>query len=159
MPHHPWRAGAATVARSWPKAAAAGARFGRRWAVSGGRLERREKEGKLQGRTQPAPQLRSASGVEAAERRVERARVALADIERQEDATRLGKEEVRRLERRRDEECLEDQSFGDVSSGDIDEREMGDSERLESVKAAAVSSVVGLVMVEPGTPSNQALMP
>lgn len=36
---------------------------------------------------------------------------------------------------------LEDQSFGDVPSGDIDE----DSERLESVKAAAVSSVVGVL--------------
>lgn len=42
-------------------------------------------------------------GVEAAERRVERARAALADIERQEAAARLASEEVRRLERRRDE--------------------------------------------------------
>nr|ABG73469.1 unknown protein [Oryza brachyantha] len=113
-------------------------------------------------------------GVEAAERRVERARAALADIERQEAAARLAREEVRRLERRRDElfmilhyikkiaesqrellqaremideaerslsSSLEDQSFGDVPSGDIDE----DSERLESVKAAAVSSVVGVL--------------
>ncbi|KAL5201808.1 hypothetical protein ABZP36_036162 [Zizania latifolia] len=103
-------------------------------------------------------------GVEAAERRVERARAALADIERQEAAARLAREEVRRLERRRDEiaesqrellqaremideaqrslsSSFEDQSFGDVSSGDIDE----DSERLESVKAAAVSSVVGVL--------------
>lgn len=37
--------------------------------------------------------------------------------------------------------CLEEGSFGDVSSGDIDE----DSERLESVKAAAVSSIVGVL--------------
>uniref|UniRef100_A0A0D9XFX5 Uncharacterized protein n=1 Tax=Leersia perrieri TaxID=77586 RepID=A0A0D9XFX5_9ORYZ len=103
-------------------------------------------------------------GVEAAERRVERARAALADIERQEAAARLASEEVRRLERRRDEiaesqrellqaremideaqrslsSSLEDQSFRDVLSGDIDE----DSERLESVKAAAVSSVVGVL--------------
>uniref|UniRef100_A0A0D3H987 Uncharacterized protein n=1 Tax=Oryza barthii TaxID=65489 RepID=A0A0D3H987_9ORYZ len=103
-------------------------------------------------------------GVEAAERRVERARAALADIERQEAAARLASEEVRRLERRRDEitesqrellqaremideaqrslsSSLQDQSFGDVPSGDIDE----DSERLESVKAAAVSSVVGVL--------------
>ncbi|KAG8057500.1 hypothetical protein GUJ93_ZPchr0002g24431 [Zizania palustris] len=103
-------------------------------------------------------------GVEAAERRVERARAALADIERQEAAARLAREEVRRLERRRDEiaesqrellqaremideaqrslsSSFEDQSFEDVSSGEIDE----DSERLESVKAAAVSSVVGVL--------------
>uniref|UniRef100_A0A0E0M3P5 Uncharacterized protein n=1 Tax=Oryza punctata TaxID=4537 RepID=A0A0E0M3P5_ORYPU len=125
-------------------------------------------------------------GVEAAERRVELARAALADIERQEAAARLASEEVRRLERRRDElgvsyglfplnnavynaalhnkiaesqrelqqaremideaqrslsSSLEDQSFGDVPNGDIDE----DSERLESVKAAAVSSVVGVL--------------
>ncbi|KAL6845996.1 hypothetical protein ACP4OV_023444 [Aristida adscensionis] len=101
-------------------------------------------------------------GVEAAERRVERARAALADIERQEDAARLAREEVRRLEQRRDEiaesqrellqaremideaqrslsSSLEGGSFGDVSSGDIDE----DIERIESVKAAAVSSIVG----------------
>jgi hypothetical protein len=44
-------------------------------------------------------------GVEAAERRVERARAALADIERQEAAARLAREEVRRLEKRRDEVC------------------------------------------------------
>ena len=37
-------------------------------------------------------------GVEDAERRVERARAALADIERQEAAARLAREEVRRLE-------------------------------------------------------------
>lgn len=103
-------------------------------------------------------------GVEAAERRVERARAALADIERQEAAARLASEEVRRLEKRRDEIAesqrellqaremineaqrslvsnLEDQSFGDVSGGDIDE----DSERLESVKAAVVSSIVGVL--------------
>jgi hypothetical protein len=36
---------------------------------------------------------------------------------------------------------LEEGSFGDVSSGDIDEH----SERLESVKAAAVSSIVGVL--------------
>ncbi|KAE8813820.1 hypothetical protein D1007_09011 [Hordeum vulgare] len=42
-------------------------------------------------------------GVEAAERRVELARAKLADIERQEAAARLATEEVRRLERRRDE--------------------------------------------------------
>ncbi|KQJ91141.1 uncharacterized protein LOC100846153 [Brachypodium distachyon] len=103
-------------------------------------------------------------GVEAAERRVELARAALQDIERQEAAARLAREEVRRLEKRRDEiqesqrelllaremiteaqrtlsSSLEDQSFGDVSSGDIDE----DSERLESVKAAALSSIVGVL--------------
>ncbi|KAF8700961.1 hypothetical protein HU200_033848 [Digitaria exilis] len=103
-------------------------------------------------------------GVEDAERRVERARAALADIERQEAAARLAREEVRRLEKRRDEieesqrellqaremideaqrslsSCIEEGSFGDVSSGDIDE----DSERLESVKAAAVSSIVGVL--------------
>ncbi|CAN6175091.1 unnamed protein product [Urochloa humidicola] len=103
-------------------------------------------------------------GVEDAERRVERARAALADIECQEAAARLAREEVRRLEKRRDEieesqrelrqaremideaqralsSSLEEGSFGDVSSGDIDE----DSERLESVKAAAVSSVVGVL--------------
>lgn len=44
-------------------------------------------------------------GVEAAERRVERARAALADIQRQEAAARLAREEVRRLEKRRDEVC------------------------------------------------------
>lgn len=44
-------------------------------------------------------------GVEDAERRVERARAALADIERQEAAARLAREEVRRLEKRRDEVC------------------------------------------------------
>ncbi|KAK3129642.1 hypothetical protein QOZ80_6BG0482710 [Eleusine coracana subsp. coracana] len=82
-------------------------------------------------------------GVEAAERRVERARAALADIERQEAAARLAREEVRRLEKRRDEiaesqrellqaremideaqrslsSSLEEGNFGDVSSGDID---------------------------------------
>ncbi|CAN6211503.1 unnamed protein product [Urochloa humidicola] len=103
-------------------------------------------------------------GVEDAERRVERARAALADIERREDAARLAREEVRRLEKRRDEieesqrelrqaremideaerslsSSLEEGSFGDVSNGDIDE----DSERLESVKAAAVSSIVGVL--------------
>ncbi|XP_062194586.1 uncharacterized protein LOC133897779 [Phragmites australis] len=103
-------------------------------------------------------------GVEAAERRVERARAALADIERQEAAARLAREEVRRLEERRDEiaesqrellqaremideaqrslsSSLEEGSFEDVSSGDIDE----DGERLESVKAAAVSSIVGVL--------------
>ncbi|GJM99327.1 hypothetical protein PR202_ga16417 [Eleusine coracana subsp. coracana] len=113
-------------------------------------------------------------GVEAAERRVERARAALADIERQEAAARLAREEVRRLEKRRDElltilhsinkiaesqrellqaremideaqrslsSSLEEGNFGDVSSGDIDK----DSERLESVKAAAVSSIVGVL--------------
>lgn len=103
-------------------------------------------------------------GVQDAERRVERARAALADIERQEAAARLAREEVRRLEKRRDEiaesqrellqaremideaerslsSSLEEGSFGDVSSGDIDE----DSERLESVKAAAVSSIVGVL--------------
>jgi hypothetical protein len=36
---------------------------------------------------------------------------------------------------------LEEGNFGDVSSGDIDE----DSERLESVKVAAVSSIVGVL--------------
>lgn len=36
---------------------------------------------------------------------------------------------------------LEEGSFGDVSSGDVDE----DSERIESVKAAAVSSLVGVL--------------
>ena len=36
---------------------------------------------------------------------------------------------------------LEEGSFGDVPNGDIDE----DSERLESVKAAAVSSIVGVL--------------
>ncbi|CAL5082490.1 unnamed protein product [Urochloa decumbens] len=103
-------------------------------------------------------------GVEDAERRVERARAALADIERQEAAARLAREEVRRLEKRRDEieesqqelrqaremideaerslsSSLEEGSFGDVSGGDIDEN----SERLESVKAAAVSSIVGVL--------------
>ncbi|TVU08837.1 hypothetical protein EJB05_42252, partial [Eragrostis curvula] len=103
-------------------------------------------------------------GVEAAERRVERARAALADIERQEVAARLAREEVRRLEKRRDEIAesqrellqaremideaqrslssnLEEQSLGDVSSDEIDK----DSERLESVKAAAVSSAVGVL--------------
>ncbi|KAL6601310.1 hypothetical protein ACP70R_044530 [Stipagrostis hirtigluma subsp. patula] len=110
-------------------------------------------------------------GVEAAERRVESARAALADIERQEAAARLAREEVRRLEQRRDEvphyihkiaesqrellqaremideaqrslsSSLEEGSFGDASSGDIDE----DIERLESVKAAAVSSIVGVL--------------
>ncbi|OEL19770.1 hypothetical protein BAE44_0019210 [Dichanthelium oligosanthes] len=106
-------------------------------------------------------------GVEDAELRVERARAALADIERQEAAARFAREEVRRLEKRRDEVCcypqsqrellqaremideaqrslsssLEEGSFGDVSSGDIDE----DSERLESAKAAAVSSIVGVL--------------
>uniref|UniRef100_A0A0A9D4X3 Uncharacterized protein n=1 Tax=Arundo donax TaxID=35708 RepID=A0A0A9D4X3_ARUDO len=102
--------------------------------------------------------------VEAAELRVERARAALADIERQEAAARLAGEEVRRLEKRRDEIAesqrellqaremideaqrslysnLEEGSFGDLSSGDIDE----DSERIESVKAAAVSSIVGVL--------------
>ncbi|XP_066380397.1 uncharacterized protein [Miscanthus floridulus] len=44
-------------------------------------------------------------GIEDAERRVERARAALADIERQEAAARLAREEVRRLEKRRDEVC------------------------------------------------------
>ena len=44
-------------------------------------------------------------GVEDAERRVERARAALADIERQEAEARLAREEVRRLEKRRDEVC------------------------------------------------------
>jgi hypothetical protein len=34
---------------------------------------------------------------------------------------------------------LEEESFGDMSSGDVDE----DSKRIESVKAAAVSSIVG----------------
>ncbi|WVZ65638.1 hypothetical protein U9M48_014967 [Paspalum notatum var. saurae] len=103
-------------------------------------------------------------GVEDAERRVERARAALADIERQEAAARLAREEVRRLEKRRDEiaesqrellqaremideaqrslsSSLEEGSFGDMSSGNIDE----DSERLESVKAATVSSIVGVL--------------
>jgi len=103
-------------------------------------------------------------GVEDAERRVERARAALADIERQEAEARLAREEVRRLEKRRDEiaesqrellqaremideaqrsltSSLEEGSFGDVPNGDIDE----DSERLESVKAAAVSSIVGVL--------------
>ena len=47
-------------------------------------------------------------GVEAAERRVELARAKLADIERQEVAARLASEEVRRLERRRDEVCDSD---------------------------------------------------
>lgn len=36
---------------------------------------------------------------------------------------------------------LEEGKFGDMSSGDIDK----DSERLESVKAAAVSSIVGVL--------------
>ena len=36
---------------------------------------------------------------------------------------------------------LEEESFGDMSSGDVDE----DSERIESVKAAAVSSIVGVL--------------
>ena len=36
---------------------------------------------------------------------------------------------------------LEEGSFGDMSSGDVDE----DNERIESVKAAAVSSVVGVL--------------
>lgn len=36
---------------------------------------------------------------------------------------------------------LEEGSFGDMSSGDVDE----DSERIESVKAAAVSSIVGVL--------------
>lgn len=103
-------------------------------------------------------------GVEDAERRVERARAALADIERQEAAARLAREEVRRLEKRRDEiaesqrellqaremideaqrslsSSLDEGSFGDMSSGDVDE----DNERIESVKAAAVSSVVGVL--------------
>ena len=44
-------------------------------------------------------------GVEDAERRVERARAALADIERQEAEARLAREEVRRLDKRRDEVC------------------------------------------------------
>ena len=44
-------------------------------------------------------------GVEDAERRVERARAALADIERQEAAARFARDEVRRLEKRRDEVC------------------------------------------------------
>ncbi|XP_066394698.1 uncharacterized protein [Miscanthus floridulus] len=103
-------------------------------------------------------------GVEDAERRVERARAALADIERQEAAALLAREEVRRLEKRRDEiaesqrellqaremideaqrslsSSLEEESFVDMSSGDVDE----DSERIESVKAAAVSSIVGVL--------------
>ena len=42
-------------------------------------------------------------GVDAAERRVERARAALADIERQEAEARLVSEELRRLQKRRDE--------------------------------------------------------
>ncbi|KAF7073778.1 hypothetical protein CFC21_078723 [Triticum aestivum] len=104
-------------------------------------------------------------GVEAAERRVELARAKLADIERQEAAARLATEEVRRLERRRDEiaesqrellqaremideaQCtltssLEDRSFWNTSGGeDIDK----DSERLESAKAAAISSIIGVL--------------
>nr|BAJ84871.1 predicted protein [Hordeum vulgare subsp. vulgare] len=104
-------------------------------------------------------------GVEAAERRVELARAKLADIERQEAAARLATEEVRRLERRRDEiaesqrellqaremideaqrtltSSLEDRSFWNTSGGeDIDK----DSERLESVKAAAISSIIGVL--------------
>ncbi|VAI20125.1 unnamed protein product [Triticum turgidum subsp. durum] len=94
-------------------------------------------------------------GVEAAERRVELARAKLADIERQEAAARLATEEVRRLERRRDEaremideaqrtltSSLEDRSFWNTSGGeDVDK----DSERLESVKAAAISSIIGVL--------------
>ncbi|KAM3259136.1 hypothetical protein ACQJBY_050741 [Aegilops geniculata] len=100
-------------------------------------------------------------GVEAAERRVELARAKLADIERQEAAARLATEEVRRLERRRDEiaesqqellqaremideaqrtltSSLEDRSFWNTSGGE-------DIERLESAKAAAISSIIGVL--------------
>jgi hypothetical protein len=44
-------------------------------------------------------------GVEAAERRVELARAALADIQRQEAEALLASEELRRLQKRRDEVC------------------------------------------------------
>ncbi|KAM0921463.1 hypothetical protein ACQ4PT_006848 [Festuca glaucescens] len=104
-------------------------------------------------------------GVEAAERRVELARAALADIERQEAEARLASEELRLLQKRRDEiaesqrelqqaremineaqlsltSSLEDRGFWDTSSGeDIDK----DSERFESVKAAAISSIIGVL--------------
>ncbi|XP_051188973.1 uncharacterized protein [Lolium perenne] len=104
-------------------------------------------------------------GVEAAERRVELARAALADIERQEAEARLASDELRILQKRRDEiaesqrelqqaremineaqlsltSSLEDRGFWDTSSGeDIDK----DSERLESVKAAAISSIIGVL--------------
>uniref|UniRef100_A0ACD5YDW7 Uncharacterized protein n=1 Tax=Avena sativa TaxID=4498 RepID=A0ACD5YDW7_AVESA len=104
-------------------------------------------------------------GVEAAERRVELARAALADIERQKVEARLASEELRRLQRSQDEiaesqrelqqaremideaqlsltSSLEDRGFWDTSGGeDIDK----DSERLESVKAAAISSVIGVL--------------
>ncbi|XP_047046413.1 uncharacterized protein LOC124651359 [Lolium rigidum] len=104
-------------------------------------------------------------GVEAAERRVELARAALADIERQEAEARLASDELRLLQKRRDEivesqrelqqaremineaqlsltSSLEDRGFWDTSSGeDIDKN----SERLESVKAAAISSIIGVL--------------
>ncbi|XP_020114992.1 uncharacterized protein LOC109728868 [Ananas comosus] len=101
-------------------------------------------------------------GLEAASRRVERAREALADVERQECEARRAKDLVRRLERRRDEIAesqrellearamvdeaqrslwsnIEDSSSGDVLREDIDKNR----ERIESLKAAAISSVVG----------------
>lgn len=101
-------------------------------------------------------------GLEAASQRVERAREALADIERQEAEAMRAKSAVTRLEKRKSEieesqrELLEARvmveeaehslslNMEDNNLGDApDEQTNKDLERIASVKAASISAIVG----------------
>ncbi|XP_008803064.2 uncharacterized protein LOC103716725 [Phoenix dactylifera] len=103
-------------------------------------------------------------GLEEASRRVDRARQALADIEKQEAEALRAKEYVRQLESRELEiaesqrDLLEARTMVEEAerslSSDIDENNSGDVlpeeidqnvERLESLKAASISSVAGML--------------
>ncbi|XP_073106396.1 uncharacterized protein [Elaeis guineensis] len=103
-------------------------------------------------------------GLEEASRRVDRAREALADIERQEAEALRAKEYIRQLESRESEiaesqrDLLEARAMVEEAqhslSSNIDENNSGDIlaeetdkdvERLESLKAASISSVVGML--------------
>ncbi|KAJ6840536.1 uncharacterized protein M6B38_310100 [Iris pallida] len=101
-------------------------------------------------------------GLEAASQRVERAREALANIERQEAEAMRAKSAVARLEKRKSEieesqrELLEARAMveeaehslslnmEDNNLGDApDQQRNKDLERIESVKAASISAIVG----------------